>query len=184
MRPVCRSARTFAARCSWLHQRPAFELKAAAISGFTRQPKRPEHGSDGSWEQNSGSNGYTSAPGAVTENITVRPATRRFSSSRLRVSRAQVGANSGHVREEHRITPSGIARPQEQRWKTRRNRMAGAVPDTSGIGARRPSRRNALDDPPKLVREFVNLGRVRFGGTWLSTFTPSEQRFESARRLP
>jgi hypothetical protein len=40
-----------------------------------------------------------------------------FTNSRRRVSRAQVGAYSGHVRDEQRITPSGMERPQEQRWK-------------------------------------------------------------------
>jgi hypothetical protein len=50
-------------------------------------------------------------------NITVSGTIRRFSISRRRVSRAQVGAYSGHVRDEHRITPSGIGRPHEQRWK-------------------------------------------------------------------
>jgi len=43
---------------------------------------------------------YRSAPGAVTENITDRFSCFRFSNSRRRVSRAHVGAYSGHVRAE------------------------------------------------------------------------------------
>jgi hypothetical protein len=50
-------------------------------------------------------------------NMTVSGTIFRFSRSRLRVSLAQIGAYSGHVRDEQRLTPSGIGLPQEQRSK-------------------------------------------------------------------
>ena len=133
--PVARSALVLAARFSSDHQAPAFWLNARAITGSTWHPIRPEHFSPGKCEQRRGSNGYRSAPGAVTENMTESRTVRKFSSSRRRVSRAHVGANSGHVRDEHRITPSGIGRPQEQRWNRRRQPLAGVPPAPATIAA-------------------------------------------------
>lgn len=51
-------------------------------------------------------------PRAVTVNITVSFASERFSIRRRRVSRAQIGANSGHVLAEQRRTRAGSGRPQ------------------------------------------------------------------------
>ena len=52
--------------------------------------------------------GTASCPGAVTENMTASFSGFRFSNSRRRVSRAQIGANSGHLRELQRRTLAGI----------------------------------------------------------------------------
>jgi hypothetical protein len=65
----------------------------------------------------------------------------RLTNSRRRVSRAQIGAYSGQVREEHRFTSSGIGRPQLQRWKRRPRGVADA------IAARAPASRAALTVP-------------------------------------
>jgi hypothetical protein len=86
-----------------------------------------------------------SAPGAVTENITDSCKSSRLTNSRRRVSRAQIGANSGHVREEQRFTSSGIGRSQLQRWNRRPRRVADA------IAARAPASLVALIVPPCLV---------------------------------
>lgn len=63
----------------------------------------------------------------MTENITDSFNCSRLTNSRRRVSRAQIGANSGHVRQEQRFTSSGIGRPQLQRWKRRPRRVADAI---------------------------------------------------------
>lgn len=64
----------------------------------------------------------------------------------------QVGANSGQVRAEQRETPSGIGRPQLQRWKTRR-RGGSSVALSSGLTRVRPP---ALGDP---FNHPLKLGR-------------------------
>src|SRR5262249_24658707 len=106
--PVARSARIFARRCRALHAEPAAALNPASSLLLTRHPIRPEHFTPIGCSQNSGSNGYTSAPGAVTVNITDSFTRRRFSSSRRLVSRAQIGANSGQRLDEQRRTSVGI----------------------------------------------------------------------------
>ena len=52
---------------------------------------------------------------ALTENITDSFSCSRLTNSHRRVSRAQIGANSGQVRDEQRRTSSGMCWPQEQR---------------------------------------------------------------------
>jgi hypothetical protein len=86
------------------------------------------------------------------------------------VSRAQVGANSGHVRDEHRITPSGIGRPPSNGGSSAASATPGARGDT-------------LHDPPKLLREFGYRISTRFGGSTLAAGFLGQQRFDSARRV-
>jgi hypothetical protein len=77
-----------------------------------------------------------------------------------------------------------MGRPHAQRWKYRgRRAVDAAVPDTSGISARRLPRGHPLEDPPKLLREFIDPIATRFGGSRLAVCVLAKQRFDSARRL-
>lgn len=71
-------------------------------------------------------------PGAVTENITDSCSCSRLTNRRRRVSRAQVGANSGQMRDEQRRTSSGIGRPHVHRCHRHPRRIGDAIAACAG----------------------------------------------------
>lgn len=115
--------------------------------------------------------------------MTVKGTIRRFSNNRRRVSRAQIGANSGQVRVEQRRTPSGIGRAHLQRCQ-RASRSTRAAAWPSRAMAPRPGlAREPLDDPLQLRRQLRCRGVGRFYALRLTSGLRRRHGFESRMRL-
>ena len=119
LKPVARSARIFAARCSSLHHLPACRLKPRPL-GIDPTAERPEHLSLGECEQNEDRTGTGRRPAPsprTSPTASAAPGSRTAAAACPAPRSARTPDTSATSTAR---TSSGIGRPQLQRWNRRR----------------------------------------------------------------
>ena len=92
-----------------------------------------------------------------------------------------MGTASATVAPSEAGNPATVSRPALVSGTRSASARLGS-PDASGIGTLRLTRGDPYDDPPKLLREFVNPIDARSGESTLGAHILGNQRFDSPRR--